>query len=50
MFWVDYIKFDVVTYMLCDHRETEEVVNQLLKQCATAKEIAASSKPAAPIE
>ena len=32
------------------YREIEEVINQLLKQCASAKEIATSSKPAAPIE
>ena len=39
-----------ILHIRISHREIEQVVNQLLKQCATAKEIAASSKPSAPIE
>jgi len=39
------IKFCFVLF-----REAEEAVDVLLKECATAKEMAVSTKPAVPVE
>jgi len=39
-----------VTTLIVLYREAEEVVDALLRECATAKEMAMSSKPAVPVE